>query len=160
MTVLSRRGLCHANACALLLVALFVPALYGQFTSSAQGTVVDETGAVVPDVELRLSNVNTGVTLTTQSNEAGVFRYPGRDQQSEGLVDGDQRVYSEHSAQLPQHLQRAAVGPGSNRLWHGERQLRRESGRGRPSQRATDLLQRLLRGWRTRGGHGRWRSGE
>src|SRR6266481_6082853 len=60
----------------LAIVALFPAVVPGQFTSSVQGTVVDPTGSSVPDVELRLTNVNTGVTATTRSNDAGLFRYP------------------------------------------------------------------------------------
>src|ERR1043166_242093 len=63
-------------ACTLVLVVLFTAALFAQFTSSVQGTVVDESGAAVPGVELRLTNIDTGVTNTATSNDAGVYRYP------------------------------------------------------------------------------------
>jgi hypothetical protein len=60
----------------LAIVALLPSVVLGQYTSSVQGTVVDPTGSSVPDVELRLTNVNTGVTATARSNDAGLFRYP------------------------------------------------------------------------------------
>jgi len=66
----------HVIACVILLLNVFPSVVLGQFTSSVQGTIVDATGSSVPDVELRLTNVETGVTLTTRSNEAGLFRYP------------------------------------------------------------------------------------
>jgi hypothetical protein len=50
--------------------------VFAQFTSSVQGTAVDESGAAVPGVALRLTNNDTGVSLSTVSNEAGIFRYP------------------------------------------------------------------------------------
>jgi hypothetical protein len=60
----------------LIFVALIPSIVWGQFTSSVQGTVVDASGSLVPDVELRLTNVGTGVMLVAHSNESGVFRYP------------------------------------------------------------------------------------
>src|SRR5215470_14149418 len=67
---------CLVIACSFLLLAAFPLTLLGQFTSSVQGTVLDASGAAVPDVELRLTNVDTGVSNSTRSNEAGIFRYP------------------------------------------------------------------------------------
>src|SRR5437773_4558466 len=62
----------------LLIVSafLFLGLLHAQFTSSVQGTVADPTGSIVPEVRLALSNVDTGVTIETASNEAGIFRFP------------------------------------------------------------------------------------
>src|SRR5436190_364421 len=56
--------------------AFFLGALHAQFTSSVQGTVSDQTGSIVPEVRLALSNVDTGVAIETASNEAGIFRFP------------------------------------------------------------------------------------
>src|SRR2546426_10872448 len=75
MTTLSRRALCYASVCAILL-AFSTPTLFAQFTSTVQGTATDESGAIVPDVVLRLTNIDTGVVVTTQSNESGLFRFP------------------------------------------------------------------------------------
>jgi len=57
-------------------MTLSSPHLQAQFTSSVQGTVFDESGAAVPDVELRLTNIETGVVLSVLSNDTGVYRYP------------------------------------------------------------------------------------
>lgn len=69
------KALRYASAIAILLI-LFCPTVRAQFTSSVQGTVIDQSGAVVPEVQLALTNVDTGVTITTRSNESGIYRYP------------------------------------------------------------------------------------
>jgi Carboxypeptidase regulatory-like domain len=45
-------------------------------TGSVQGTVADQTGAMVPGAALILRNVATGSTQTAQSDASGVFRFP------------------------------------------------------------------------------------
>ncbi len=40
---------------------------------SIQGTVSDETGAVVPNVRITARNVNTGVAVTVQTNDRGLY---------------------------------------------------------------------------------------
>jgi len=42
-------------------------------TSSAAitGTIRDETGAVIPDADLELTNIETGLTLRSASNSVG-----------------------------------------------------------------------------------------
>src|SRR6266850_3307300 len=42
---------------------------------SLSGLVSDSSGAVVPGATMRLTNVETGVVLTTTSNEAGLYRF-------------------------------------------------------------------------------------
>jgi hypothetical protein len=59
-----------------LFCAFFASILQAQFTSSAQGTVLDQTGSIVPEVRLALTQVETGVTIETASNAAGIFRFP------------------------------------------------------------------------------------
>ena len=44
-------------------------------TANVNGTVSDEQGAVIPGAALKLTNTATGVTQTTQTNEAGVYRF-------------------------------------------------------------------------------------
>ena len=39
------------------------------------GTVIDASGAVVPNARLSLTGVDTGVQLSTDSNHAGVYRF-------------------------------------------------------------------------------------
>ncbi len=45
-------------------------------TGSVQGTVADQTGAMVPGTTLSLRNVATGATQTAQSDASGNFRFP------------------------------------------------------------------------------------
>ena len=55
---------------ALLLAAnAFSQGVFG----SMQGTLTDDSGAVVPKVRIMARNVETGLTFTSESNEAGIF---------------------------------------------------------------------------------------
>ncbi len=61
---------------ALLALALWnLPAL-AQGNSSLQGTVTDPTGAVVPAATVEITNIATQATMSTESNEVGVYRFP------------------------------------------------------------------------------------
>ena len=42
-------------------------------TAYISGEVTDTTGAVVPNVQVGVTNVNTGVTRKAESNEAGIY---------------------------------------------------------------------------------------
>src|SRR5712691_5816929 len=65
------------HLCALFVLAIFLsmPAL-AQFRSGIEGTVTDPSGAVVPDAQVTLTNVDTGVSTTVPSNADGLFRFP------------------------------------------------------------------------------------
>jgi Carboxypeptidase regulatory-like domain len=43
------------------------------------GTVLDPTGAVIGGAQVRLRGVDTGVRLSTDSNDAGVYRFDAVD---------------------------------------------------------------------------------
>ncbi|HZP04832.1 MAG TPA: carboxypeptidase-like regulatory domain-containing protein [Terracidiphilus sp.] len=60
----------------LLLGSLFPAASAQSVDSSVQGTVADTSGAVVPEAEVRLTNVRTGVALRTESDSAGNYVFP------------------------------------------------------------------------------------
>jgi hypothetical protein len=45
-------------------------------SSSIQGTVVDSTGAMVPGADVKLTNVQTGVVLKTQTDATGNYSFP------------------------------------------------------------------------------------
>jgi outer membrane receptor protein involved in Fe transport len=47
-----------------------------QFSSSIEGTVTDTSGAIIPSAKVVLTNTDTGVTQTTESNSAGVYHFP------------------------------------------------------------------------------------
>src|SRR5271169_4695395 len=69
----SRIEICTLLA-ALLLWAM--PA-FGQLTAgSVAGTVVDSTGAAVPNASVELRNTGTGVAATTTTNDSGIFTFP------------------------------------------------------------------------------------
>ena len=44
-------------------------------TGSIRGTVVDPTGAAVPDVEISARNVNTGVVANTKTDRSGTYNF-------------------------------------------------------------------------------------
>ena len=63
----------------LLFLALLAPALLssnlqGADTSGITGTVTDTTGAVIPQAEVRVHNLATGVDRQAQTNGAGLYR--------------------------------------------------------------------------------------
>lgn len=60
----------------VIALALSVSGLSQGGTGSVTGTVHDETGAVVPGIEVVLSSVATGVTRRTISRENGEFDFP------------------------------------------------------------------------------------
>ncbi len=58
-------------------VLVTAPAMsFGQSTALLTGTVVDPTGSVVPEAQVRCRNVDTALTLTAVTNNAGLFRFP------------------------------------------------------------------------------------
>src|SRR5690349_16593018 len=61
----------------ILLVAAFIAAaLSGQtFQGQISGVVHDKSGAVVPRVQMSAFDVNSGAKSTTQTNEAGLYRF-------------------------------------------------------------------------------------
>jgi hypothetical protein len=42
-----------------------------QFRSALEGTVTDPSGLIVPDAQVVLVNLDTGVSLTAQTNTSG-----------------------------------------------------------------------------------------
>ena len=60
----------------LLVTPAVPPAWAGQVvTGSISGTVVDTTGAVVPDAAVALTNTQTGAVLNATSSDTGAFRF-------------------------------------------------------------------------------------
>jgi hypothetical protein len=55
---------------------LFCMSAFAQFRSGIEGSVTDPSGAVVPDAKVTLTNVDTGVSQSVQSNAEGLFRFP------------------------------------------------------------------------------------
>ena len=62
--------------CALALI-LFVPIAFAQGGSAVlSGTVADPTGAAVPAAHVTLTNVDTNLSLSAESNSSGLYRFP------------------------------------------------------------------------------------
>jgi hypothetical protein len=61
-----------------LLASLFSAVLFAQVgnQASVEGTVTDFSGAVVPNVAIKLTNTGTGAVFTDTSNASGYFRFP------------------------------------------------------------------------------------
>ena len=53
-----------------------VPALFAQTTAQISGRVTDPSGAVVPGVDVTLTNIDTGVERYAVTNESGAYVFP------------------------------------------------------------------------------------
>jgi len=63
-------------ALGLLAVTILAAGAHAQMiTGAVTGTVKDATGAVIPGAEIRLTNLDTGVTRTTVSDQLGNFQF-------------------------------------------------------------------------------------
>ena len=60
-----------------LFVAVLVPVASAQFNAAIQGTVTDPSGAVVPGATVTATNLATGVSRTTVTTDAGLYRIVG-----------------------------------------------------------------------------------
>jgi len=79
-----------------------------QISGSVVGTVLDASGAVVPHAKVSLTNVETNVTQTTVTTEAGDFRFP--------LVPvGRYRLGAEQSGFTPTVVEDLSVALGETR---------------------------------------------
>ncbi len=65
----------HVVALAALVLAVSLQT-FGQQAATIVGTVTDPSGAVVPNVTMTITNLATGVTKTTPTNEAGQYVFP------------------------------------------------------------------------------------
>ncbi|HEY2930845.1 MAG TPA: carboxypeptidase regulatory-like domain-containing protein [Acidobacteriota bacterium] len=63
----------------MLLLCLIALPVRAQVTGAAsiQGVITDNTGAVIPDAEVEARNLDSGVTLKTVTNSAGLYRVTG-----------------------------------------------------------------------------------
>ena len=58
-----------------LFLGLCILAAAQETRGSLSGIVADGSGAVVPRATMQLTNTETGVVLTTISNDAGLYRF-------------------------------------------------------------------------------------
>src|ERR1700729_885079 len=61
----------------LSLLLLCLPVLVSAQEATIVGTVTDPSGAVVPNVAILVSNVDTGAMRTLATNDAGQYVVPG-----------------------------------------------------------------------------------
>src|SRR5439155_1811733 len=61
---------------ALLITSLMCISLWAQATAQISGTVKDQTGAVLPGVEVTATQTDTGITRSTVTNETGTYVLP------------------------------------------------------------------------------------
>src|SRR5947207_12362623 len=57
----------------LFIVALTCSSLWAQATAQISGTVKDQSGAVLPGVEIRMTQTDTGVSRDAVTNETGSY---------------------------------------------------------------------------------------
>src|SRR5688572_23566079 len=57
----------------LLLIFLATPLAFGQGLTAVTGRVTDPTGAVIPGVEVTITNTATGAARTIVTNEQGMY---------------------------------------------------------------------------------------
>src|SRR3954467_12990428 len=63
-----------STACAALLLVVFASvSLWAQATAQISGTVKDQSGAVLPGVEVTATQTDTGIARTAVTNETGSY---------------------------------------------------------------------------------------
>src|SRR6188474_2695782 len=66
----------RANAIFIpILLVMFVAPLWSQDSAAISGRVQDSTGAVLPGVNIKLTNKAQGIVREQVSNEAGVYQF-------------------------------------------------------------------------------------
>ena len=60
----------------LSVALLLIPCAWAQENAIITGTVVDPSGAVVPNVEITLTNPATGQVRTATTNSSGIYVFP------------------------------------------------------------------------------------
>src|SRR5438552_2253496 len=76
--------------CGVLFLFVSVSVCAQSTNATLSGTVLDPTGARVPNVQVTAQNTQTGVVLTNLTNDAGVYVFPS-------LQPGTYRVTAELS---------------------------------------------------------------
>src|ERR1041385_8244587 len=70
------KGVLTALCVALYLSTMACGSLWAQATAQISGTVQDQSGAVLPGVEITVTQTDTGVSRTSISNETGSYNLP------------------------------------------------------------------------------------
>jgi Carboxypeptidase regulatory-like domain/TonB dependent receptor len=61
--------------CLLLALTFATPALFAQATSTVQGTVLDQSGAVVPNAAVKITNEATSLTRSMTTDVSGAYQF-------------------------------------------------------------------------------------
>src|SRR5581483_6298176 len=61
----------------VLSLAMATPGFSQGLYATVTGTVSDASGALIPGVEVKATNQDTGVASTTVTNETGAYNFPG-----------------------------------------------------------------------------------
>src|SRR5438132_785312 len=61
--------------CLVLILIIAVPSVMAQTSSGLSGIVHDSTGAVLPGVSVKLTNVEQAIVRSAVTNEAGVYQF-------------------------------------------------------------------------------------
>src|SRR5215472_14588864 len=64
------------HSAAVLACLVFTGSLFGQATAQISGTVKDQSGAVLPGVEVTATQTETGLSRNTVTNETGAYALP------------------------------------------------------------------------------------
>ena len=91
---------------AVLFCTAFVVVGFAQVNSSIGGTVEDPSKAMIPGVTITATNMLTGVTSTTISNEAGAYNFPV-------LISGTYRLTAELPGFRPYTYNEVQLSPGN-----------------------------------------------
>ncbi|MGO9404257.1 MAG: TonB-dependent receptor domain-containing protein [Terriglobales bacterium] len=66
----------HVLLLVTLVLSLCIPSFGQSELATVSGTITDPTGAAVTGAQVKLTNVNTGITAATPSNETGLYVFP------------------------------------------------------------------------------------
>ena|SRR5215475_3587615 len=94
------------SALLALFVALPLAAMAQQFYGAITGTVTDPSGAVVPNATVKVTKVDTSVTIALKTNGAGVYV-------ASNLIVGTYRVVAEAAGFKTAVVDRIAVEVGA-----------------------------------------------
>jgi hypothetical protein len=70
------KGIAKTAAVVILISVFTSPAVWAQFRSAIEGTVVDTSGAVIAEAQVVLMNIDTGVSQTSKTNSTGFYSFP------------------------------------------------------------------------------------
>jgi hypothetical protein len=88
MSMLKKSRITIVIGIALLPLLVLSMQAFGQSTTSIGGTITDVSKAVIPNVNVTVTNVDTGISTSTVSNSSGYYNFPS-------LQPGNYKVVAE-----------------------------------------------------------------